>query len=108
MVISIKIKNYRRCISCQKLAPKESFLRIVRVHPSHEILLNQGMGRSAYLCPQVKCLEIAQKKKKIARSLKTNISSELYEKLGNILEQKKDLFSFFSVVSSLLLMMRDF
>ena len=58
------MKNYRRCISCGKLAPKESFLRIVRTYPSHEIQLNYGMGRSAYLCYQAQCLEIAQKKKK--------------------------------------------
>lgn len=61
-----KVKNWRRCISCRRFAPKDSFWRIVRVYPSHQIQLDQGMGRSAYLCPTVECISMAKKKEKFS------------------------------------------
>ncbi len=79
--MSNKQKNYRRCVSCRCFAPKESFFRIVRVYPDHQIKLNEGMGRSAYICRNLDCLAIAQKKKRLAKTLKTNISDEIYLKL---------------------------
>lgn len=54
-------RNYRRCISCRRVALKQEFWRIVRVYPSGELQLDQGMGRSAYLCPQASCLQAAKK-----------------------------------------------
>lgn len=54
--------NYRRCISCRRVGVKQEFWRIVRVYPSGQLQLDQGMGRSAYLCPQASCLQAAQKK----------------------------------------------
>lgn len=54
--------NYRRCVVCRKVALKADFWRIVRVHPSQEVHLDEGMGRSAYLCPQIECLKAARKK----------------------------------------------
>lgn len=74
-------KNYRRCISCRRIAPKEEFWRIVRVHPSRSVQLDEGMGRSAYLCPCVSCLKVAQHKNRLGRALKTRIPSEVYQKL---------------------------
>ncbi|HEY9762845.1 MAG TPA: YlxR family protein [Trichocoleus sp.] len=73
--------NYRRCLSCRKVAPKEEFWRVVRVHPSRTIQLDQGMGRSAYLCRQADCLQAAQKKNRLGRALKSAISSDIYETL---------------------------
>lgn len=81
------MKNYRRCLSCQKLALKDSFWRIVRTYPNNKVQLNQGMGRSAYLCPQEKCLKIAQKKNRLAKSLKTHVPQEIYRNLWqNLIE----------------------
>ena len=73
--------NHRRCISCRKIAPKDSFWRIVRVYPSRQVQLDQGMGRSAYLCPDVSCLQIAQKKNKLGKSLKTSVPKQIYQSL---------------------------
>ena len=70
--------NYRRCLSCGKIAPKTSFWRIVRVYPSSKVQLDWGMGRSAYLCPQASCLRIARQKNRLGRSLKTSVSEEIY------------------------------
>ncbi|MBD0344432.1 MAG: YlxR family protein [Coleofasciculus sp. Co-bin14] len=73
--------NYRRCLSCRTVAPKEAFWRVVRVYPSRQVQLDQGMGRSAYLCPQASCLATAQKKNRLGRSLHASVPEQLYETL---------------------------
>lgn len=74
-------KNYRRCISCRQVKLKEEFWRIVRVFPSRQVQLNEGMGRSAYICPQASCLCAAQKKNRLGRSLHASVPETLYETL---------------------------
>lgn len=74
--------NSRRCVACRQVAPKESFWRVVRVYSSHQVQLDQGMGRSAYLCRNAECLKAAQKKNRLGRSLKAHIPEEIYQILG--------------------------
>jgi len=76
-------KNDRRCLSCRRIAPKEEFLRIVRVHPSRKIQLDQGMGRSAYVCPCASCLKTAQHKNRLGRAIKAKIPPTIYQQLEN-------------------------
>lgn len=76
------ITNYRRCLSCRRTAPKEEFWRVIRVSPDHQVQLDQGMGRSAYLCPQASCLTTAQKKNRLGRSLKAPIPDQIYQQLS--------------------------
>jgi hypothetical protein len=73
--------NYRRCISCRKISTKQEFWRIVRVYPSHQVQLDTGMGRSAYLCPQATCLKVAQKKNRLGKALRAAVPTELYQTL---------------------------
>jgi len=73
--------NYRRCISCRQVGLKEEFWRIVRVFPSSTVQLDQGMGRSAYICPQASCLQAAQKKNRLGRSLHATVPEALYQAL---------------------------
>ncbi|QIZ73106.1 YlxR family protein [Oxynema aestuarii] len=73
--------NYRRCISCRRVAPKQEFCRVVRVHPSHTVQLDRGMGRSAYICLSEQCVRAAQKKNRLGRSLKATVPPQLYETL---------------------------
>lgn len=79
--------NHRRCITCRKSGPKQVFWRIVRVHPSRQIQLDEGIGRSAYLCPQASCLQAAQKKNRLGRSLKAPIPEQTYQTLWQRLTQ---------------------
>jgi len=53
----------------------------VRQHPGHTIQLDEGMGRSVYLCPQAECLKAAQRKDRLGRSLKTSVPQAIYERL---------------------------
>ena len=79
--------NYRRCISCRKVGLKQDFWRIVRVFPSGTVQLNEGMGRSAYICPQASCLQAAQKKNRLGRSLQASVPDTLYQTLWQKLAQ---------------------
>ena len=80
--------NYRRCISCGKVAPKRAFWRVVRIHHSQEISLDTGMGRSAYICHQEDCLHIATSKKRLERALKVRIPQHIYQNLQDRLAKK--------------------
>jgi uncharacterized protein len=84
------LPNHRRCISCRNVFPKEGFWRIVRVFPSQAVQLDQGMGRSAYLCPQESCLQAAQKKNRLGRSLKAAVPEEIYQTLWQRLSANSD------------------
>ena len=80
--------NYRRCISCGKIALKTSFWRVVRVYPSYKIQLNTGMGRSAYICAQADCLQKASQKKRLSRALKVRVPQYIYQNLQERLARK--------------------
>ncbi|PSO47335.1 MAG: DUF448 domain-containing protein [Cyanobacteria bacterium SW_9_44_58] len=80
-------KNNRRCISCRRIAPKEKLWRVVRVHSSQTVQLDQGMGRSAYICPSSNCLKAAQYKNRLGRALKAKVPPEIYEQLWERLKR---------------------
>ncbi len=79
-------KLFRRCISCQKLAPREEFLRVVRLHnqtdASNKLQIGKGIGRSAYICQRLECLQIAQKKGRLGKALRTPVSPEVFIELS--------------------------
>lgn len=78
-------KDDRRCVSCRKVAHRNEFWRVVRCHPANEVKIDLGdarlAGRSAYLCPTPECLQIAQKKNRLGRSLKAPVSQNIYLEL---------------------------
>ncbi|ERN41387.1 protein of unknown function DUF448 [Rubidibacter lacunae KORDI 51-2] len=74
--------NYRRCVSCRRSGPKASFWRVVRVFPSQTVQLDEGIGRSAYICPQAACLRISRRKNRLGRALKTAVPETIYEQLS--------------------------
>ena len=59
-------KDYRRCVSCRKIAHRSEFWRVMKCYPSNQIIIDRGnifiQGRSAYLCQTASCLQIARKK----------------------------------------------
>ena len=79
--------NYRRCISCRQVRPKEKFWRIVRTHPDGQIKLDYGMGRSAYLCPQIDCLVKAKQKNRLQKSLRIGVPEQIYQTLEDRLTE---------------------
>jgi uncharacterized protein len=85
---TVKHKDYRRCVSCRKVAARQEFWRVIKCHPTNAIAIDLGQtwmqGRSAYLCPTASCLQLAQKKNRIGRSLKAAISPDIYQQLGTL------------------------
>ena len=79
-------KDFRRCVSCRKIALRTEFWRVVKCHPSNQIAIDLGdtfcQGRSVYLCPTTECLQLAQKKNRLGKSLKAQVSQEIYQALG--------------------------
>ncbi|MGF1514143.1 MAG: YlxR family protein [Elainellaceae cyanobacterium] len=73
--------NYRRCISCRRVAHRSAFWRVVRVHPSRSLQLDVGMGRSAYLCPCSACLQAAQRKNRLGKILRAPVPDDIYDQL---------------------------
>ena len=81
-------KNHRLCISCRQTAHRDTLWRIVRTFPNRTVSLNDGMGRSAYLCRNQQCLENAQKKNRLGKALRSPIPPKIYKELHNLLNQR--------------------
>lgn len=73
----------RRCVATQESLPKKELIRIVRTPEGTVEIDETGKknGRGAYLKRSLEAVEIAKKKKSLARSLECEIPEELYEQL---------------------------
>ena len=68
----------RKCISCRTTFDRNNLLRITNDH-KFGIMLNQGMGRSAYICKSKKCSTDSKLKKKLQRSLKSILKPNFFD-----------------------------
>ena len=68
----------RVCISCRKTYDRKHLIRITKDH-KQGIMLQKGMGRSAYICKSAKCFSDSKIKKKLQKSLKTFLEPEFLE-----------------------------
>ncbi|MCR5041050.1 MAG: YlxR family protein [Clostridia bacterium] len=80
----------RRCVSCMRMFPKKSLLRIARqpdgtLKPDPMGKLN---GRGAYLCTDPDCLKREQKSGRIARALGVTLTPEDREAIERALKEK--------------------
>ena len=69
----------RKCIACGILKPREDMIKITKESFNGNIVLNPDskiFGRSAYLCYNQSCIDVAFKKNKINKVLKTNTNLE--------------------------------
>ena len=70
----------RRCVSCRQLLDRRQLWRVIRLADGG-IALDQGMGRSAYLCPSRDCLEEARRRKKLQKGLRCQVADSIYAAL---------------------------
>ena len=70
----------RRCVACRTLRDRRELWRVVR-QAEGGVVLDQGMGRSAYLCPQLSCLEEARKRRRLQRALRCPLDERLLDVL---------------------------
>ena len=70
----------RRCVSCRELLDREQLWRVIRLAKGG-LALDQGMGRSAYLCQRQECLEEAKRRKRLQRALRCQVADTVYASL---------------------------
>ena len=68
----------RICISCKKTYDRKNLLKITKDH-KQGIMLQKGMGRSAYICKSKKCFSDSKIKKKLQKALKTILEPEFIQ-----------------------------
>ena len=64
----------RTCIGCKRKGEQSSFLRVSRESGGRVVVCEGGVGRSAYICPEMACIEAGLVKEKLARALKTTVT----------------------------------
>ncbi|HAB94513.1 MAG TPA: DUF448 domain-containing protein [Lachnospiraceae bacterium] len=82
----------RRCTGCGEMKDKKELIRVVRA-PDGTIAVDRTgkmNGRGAYLCDNLSCLQKAQKKRSLQRSLSTNIPDEIFGELEKRWEVPQD------------------
>ena len=78
----------RRCTGCGEHFAKNELIRVLRT-PEGEIVIDftgKKSGRGAYICPDIACLQKAQKAKSLERSLEVPIPDEVYDRLTKEME----------------------
>ena len=68
----------RVCISCRKTYDRKDLFKITKDH-KQGIMLQKGMGRSAYISKSKKCYSDSKIKKKLQKALKTSLEPEFIE-----------------------------
>jgi len=62
------------------LLDRHQLWRVIRDHRDG-VLLDVGMGRSAYLCPKETCLEEARRRKRLQKALRCQVPDSVVEVL---------------------------
>ena len=72
------MEHKRKCIACGELKDRAEMIKITKEHKSENVVVNPNsltFGRSAYLCYNQNCINVALKKG-INKPLKVNLSKE--------------------------------
>ena len=68
----------RICISFRKTYDRKHLIKITKDH-KQGIMLQKGIGRSAYICKSKKCYLDSKIKKKLQKALKTSLKPEFID-----------------------------
>ena len=79
----------RRCLTCRQLLDRQQLWRVIRDH-QEGVVLDEGMGRSAYLCPNEACLEEALRRKRLQKALRCQVPNSVVEVLQKRLNHSFD------------------
>lgn len=69
------MNKQRKCVGCGELKPRENLMKLTKNYKDGKVVLNPDsltFGRSAYLCYNQKCIELALKKSKLNKALRTS------------------------------------
>ena len=76
----------RRCVACRQLLDRRQLWRVIRDHQDG-VRLDEGMGRSAYLCCEENCLEEATRRKRLQKALRCQVPEAVLAVLKKRLNQ---------------------
>ena len=65
----------RKCVGCGELKPREELIKITKNHIDGKIVIepdSKTFGRSAYFCYNKNCKELALKKNRLNKALRTS------------------------------------
>jgi predicted RNA-binding protein YlxR (DUF448 family) len=65
----------RTCIACKRKSDQVSFWRVAR-DLEGRVALWKGLGRSAYICKRLECVEDAMAKGRLERALRGAVAAE--------------------------------
>ena len=80
----------RRCVACRQLLDRRQLWRVIRDHQDG-VLLDEGMGRSAYLCREENCLEEATSRKRLQKALRCQVPDDVLTALEQRLRDATDV-----------------
>ena len=68
------MNKQRKCVGCGEFKLRENLIRIMKTDKEGLVVNpnSKTFGRSAYLCYNQSCIELALKKSKLNKALKTN------------------------------------
>ena len=81
-------ERLRMCIVCRDRSDKKELVRVVK-NKDGEIFLDKtgkANGRGAYVCKSKDCFDKLKKTRALNRAFKCEIPLEIYEKLGEEIE----------------------
>ena len=78
----------RKCISCRKTYDRNNLLKITNDHKLG-VILDAGMGRSAYICKSKKCHTDSKIRKKLQKALKKNLETDFFDLFDKEIENYK-------------------
>ncbi len=73
----------RKCVGCGEMKEKKELIRVLKT-PEDEIILDttgRANGRGAYICNNAECLKKAVKNRGLERSLKSQIPTDVLERM---------------------------
>ena len=76
----------RQCVACKKLLDRRQLWKVTR-DKKDGIVLDNGMGRSAYLCPNENCIEESWRRKRLQKALRCQVPSSVIEVLQKRLKE---------------------
>ena len=80
----------RQCVACKKLLDRKQLWKVTR-DKKDGIVLDNGMGRSAYLCPNENCIDELKRRKRLQKALRCQVPSSVIEVLQKRLKESNFL-----------------
>ncbi len=75
------------CVACRENIEKKKLIRVVKISDTELTIDETGKvnGRGAYICPEIECLDKAQKINSLGRALGVKMTDKLYNELKRVI-----------------------